>query len=180
MTLQVSPVDKVLRTILVYLVMLALLRMLGRRTMAQMNNFDLVGVLLLSNVVQNAIIGPDNSLLGGVIGAVVLMVFSNVIDIACQRWAWLGRAFQSSPLTLVVDGHLVDRHARTLGLSVLDIDTALRTQGATSIDQVETGTLTPEGALIVNLKPEFQTVTRSELHAALAQLKSELVTELRN
>ncbi|MDO4243748.1 MAG: hypothetical protein Q4C85_08345 [Actinomyces sp.] len=75
--------DKVLRTVVVYLAIAVLLRVAGKRLMAQMNSLDLVVVLLLSNVVQNAIIGPDNSLLGGLLGAVVLIV----VNVAADRWA---------------------------------------------------------------------------------------------
>ena len=65
--------DKVLRTVLVYAALILILRFVGRRTLAQLNPFDLVVLLLLSNVVQNAIIGPDNSVTGGVVGALTLV-----------------------------------------------------------------------------------------------------------
>ena len=67
---QIPPTEKVIRTIGVYLAIALIIRLGGKRTLAQLNTFDLVVVLLLSNVVQNAIIGPDNSLIGGLLGAV--------------------------------------------------------------------------------------------------------------
>jgi hypothetical protein len=70
---QIPLLDKVLRTIAVYLFLVLALRLAGKRELAQLNSFDLVVVLLLSNTVQNAIIGPDNSLLGGLLGAAVLL-----------------------------------------------------------------------------------------------------------
>src|SRR6187455_2975855 len=78
--------EKVIRTIAVYLIVVVLLRIMGRRTVAQLNAFDLVVLLLLSNVVQNAIIGPDNSLLGGLIGAVVLLAANFVLVSSSFRW----------------------------------------------------------------------------------------------
>ena len=71
--LDISVLDKIIRTVVVYLGLVVLLRVAGKRDLAQLNSFDLIVVLLLSNVVQNAIIGPDNSLLGGLIGAAVLI-----------------------------------------------------------------------------------------------------------
>src|SRR6476469_11111291 len=65
--------DKIIRTVVVYAALIVLLRLAGKRDLAQLNSFDLIVVLLLSNVVQNAVIGPDNSLLGGLIGAAVLI-----------------------------------------------------------------------------------------------------------
>jgi len=71
--LGISPWEKAVRTAAVYLVLLVLLHLSGKRQLAQLNSFDLVVLLLLSNVVQNAIIGNANSLLGGLLGAVILI-----------------------------------------------------------------------------------------------------------
>ena len=71
--LDISVLDKIIRTVVVYWALIVLLRLAGKRDLAQLNSFDLIVMLLLSNVVQNAIIGPDNSLLGGLIGATVLI-----------------------------------------------------------------------------------------------------------
>jgi uncharacterized membrane protein YcaP (DUF421 family) len=73
LVLQLPLLEKVLRTIAVYLFLVLALRLAGKRELAQLNSFDLVVLLLLSNTVQNAIIGPDNSLLGGLLGAAVLL-----------------------------------------------------------------------------------------------------------
>ncbi|MES1248337.1 MAG: DUF421 domain-containing protein, partial [Actinomycetota bacterium] len=77
--LGISPWEKAVRTAAVYLVLLALLHLAGKRELAQLNSFDLVVLLLLSNVVQNAIIGNDNSLLGGLLGAAILIVVNVVV-----------------------------------------------------------------------------------------------------
>src|SRR5690349_22065768 len=79
-TFQVPPIEKVIRTVVVYLVIAILIRLFGRRILAQLNLSDLVVVLLLSNVVQNAIIGDDNSVVGAVLGATVLVVFDYALD----------------------------------------------------------------------------------------------------
>jgi uncharacterized membrane protein YcaP (DUF421 family) len=73
LVVQIPLLEKVLRTIAMYLFLVLALRLAGKRELAQLNSFDLVVLLLLSNTVQNAIIGPDNSLLGGLLGAAVLL-----------------------------------------------------------------------------------------------------------
>src|SRR4249919_2312446 len=77
--LDISVLDKIIRTVVVYWALIVLLRLAGKRDLAQLNSFDLIVMLLLSNVVQNAIIGPDNSLLGGLIGAATLIAFNSVV-----------------------------------------------------------------------------------------------------
>src|SRR4029453_8062926 len=83
--------EKILRTVAAYFIVVVLLRILGRRTVAQLNAFDLVVLLLLSNVVQNAIIGPDDSLLGGLIGVVTLLLINTAVVWGVRRNARLDR-----------------------------------------------------------------------------------------
>ncbi len=77
--------EKIARTILVYAGIALIIRLFGKRLMAQMNSMDLVVVLLLSNVVQNAIIGNDNTVAGGLLGAIVLVLTNVVVDWAMHR-----------------------------------------------------------------------------------------------
>src|SRR3954463_4970600 len=79
LSLDVPVSEKLIRTIVVYVFLLLGLRLAGKRELSQLNPFDLVGLLLLSNTVQNAIIGNDNSLLGGLIGAGALLVINAVV-----------------------------------------------------------------------------------------------------
>lgn len=99
--MEITAWDKVIRTVLVHVGLLVLIRLLGRRILAQMDSIDLVLVLLLSNVVQNAIIGPDNSVVGGLIGAVVLVLTNQALD----RWAQHSpRIMEGSQTVLISDG----------------------------------------------------------------------------
>src|SRR3978361_1884976 len=79
LTFEIGAPEKILRTVAVYLALAVLLRLAGKRDLAQLNSCELVVMLLLSNVVQNAVIGPDNSLTGGILGAVVLVAFNAVL-----------------------------------------------------------------------------------------------------
>jgi len=155
--------EKVLRTVAVYGFILILLRVAGRRDLAQLSTFDLVVVLLLSNVVQNAVIGPDNSLTGGLLGAVVLIVVNEVWSRSVGRSAALVRAVEGSPVTLVSDGHYVQRALWRSGIRAADLDQSLHMQGADGVGEVAAATLNPRGSLVVELKSEDQNASRGDL-----------------
>lgn len=153
-TIGVPVSEKLLRTIVVYVAVLVLLRLFGKRTAAQLNSFDLVVLLLLSNVVQNAIIGPDNSLLGGVIGAAALVAVNDGVVRVFRRSERLDRAIEGTETRLVADGGFVTGELRRLGIRRSDLEVALRRQGAEHVRQVRTAELYPSGAIVVDLDRE--------------------------
>src|SRR5438034_7086980 len=103
----VSILEKVLRPLVIYAFLVLILRVGGRRELAQMNAFDLVVLLTLSNAVQNAIIGNDNSLLGGMIGATVLVLANVAVVRFLYAHRRLDRAIEGEPVWLVRDGQIL-------------------------------------------------------------------------
>lgn len=174
---QVPALEKVVRTVLVYAGLAILLRVAGKRDLAQLNTFDLVVMLLLSNVVQNAVIGPDNSLTGGLIGAAVLVAVNAVWVRLVNRTPRLTTFFEGSPTDLVRAGKVV-ADLRWLGLRRADVAVALRKQGAASIDEVERASLEPGGSIVVDLKPDAQDLTVGDFRAG-EQGTAALIAELR-
>jgi uncharacterized membrane protein YcaP (DUF421 family) len=168
--------EKVIRTVGVYVVLLVLLRLGGKRDLAQLNSFDLVVMLLLSNVVQNAIIGDDNSLLGGIVGAAVLIAVNSAVVRATRATPMVERLFDGTPTTLVTDGEYDDAALRKEGLRRADVESALRRQNANEVHEVEKLTLDPGGALIVELRPEEQNATKGDLAALEERLTALLRT----
>lgn len=166
--------EKVIRTVVVYLGIAAVIRLAGKRLMAQMNSLDLVVVLLLSNVVQNAIIGPDNSLLGGLIGAVVLVAVNDGLDRVAHRVPWVRWLVEGRATRLISDGHIDQDAVDRLGMTDHELKIGLRRQGADSAHEVHLATLEPGGDLMVRIADDQQTVTRGELRAAVAELKAHL------
>ena len=155
--------EKGLRTAAVYAGILVLLRVGGKRDLAQLNSFDLVVLLLLSNVVQNAIIGNDNSLAGGLLGAAILVAINAVVVRVVQRSRTAVNLFEGTPTVLVRDGQ-VDRTALArLGLREGDVMTAVHRQGADMIDQVELATLTPGGGIVVDLTHDSMDATKGDI-----------------
>jgi uncharacterized membrane protein YcaP (DUF421 family) len=170
-------VEKVIRTLGVYLGLVILLRVGGKRDLAQLNSFDLVVLLLLSNVVQNAVIGNDTSLSGGLLGAAVLVAANAAAVRLFGANERTRRLFEGSPTTLVHDGTLLERALHRLGLRRGDVVSALRRQGADRLDEVEDATLAPGGAIVVRLRPEAQDATKADL-AGLEQRLGARIDEL--
>jgi uncharacterized membrane protein YcaP (DUF421 family) len=155
--------EKLLRTAVVYVFIFLLLRLFGKRTTAQMNSFDLVVLLLLSNVVQNALIGPDDSLLGGLIGAAALVAVNEGVIRFLRRRGRIDRAIEGTQTRLVENGDFTPESMRQLGIRQSDLEVALRRQGAENVKQVRTADLYPSGAVVVDLQREAHDATVSDV-----------------
>ena len=151
--LGISPLEKAIRTAAVYLVLLVLLHLAGKRQLAQLNSFDLVVLLLLSNVVQNAVIGSDNSLLGGLLGAVVLLAINFVIVRTAFMSPRFGKTLQGGPTVLFANGELDERALRREAITREELVASLRRQGL-ELDDVEKVLLEPEGVFNATPKPQ--------------------------
>jgi uncharacterized membrane protein YcaP (DUF421 family) len=166
--------EKVIRTVAIYLGILLVIRVAGKRLMAQMNSQDLVVVLLLSNVVQNAIIGADNSLVGGLLGAAVLVVVNAALDhwaLHSPRVAWL---LDGRPTVVVEDGVLDLRALAHVGMSPEELNNAVQTHGADSLSEVQRVALEPGGSITVELKPDARSATIGDLRRAVDALTARL------
>ncbi len=163
LTMPIPVGEKIARTIVVYLVVVILLRVLGRRTVAQLNAFDLVVLLLLSNVVQNAIIGPDDSLLGGVIGVVTLLVVNTLVVRGVRRNERLDRLVEGEMVTLVRDGRIEDDAIRHLGIREADLRATMLSQGAEDVSDVKQAAMYPSGAIRVDLTEEARDASKMDL-----------------
>ena len=187
--------DKVLRTVAVYALIYILMR-LAKRDAAQLTASDFVVVLLLSNVVQNAIIGPDDSFVGGAVGAVTLIAANELV----ARWEWtrkMARADQSQqeekerkpspeptgmisslwaartdPVLLIDDGEVQEWALRGLGISQLDLFAELRRQGVGNPhDDVEWAEIRTGGAIDYKLRPEAESATKQDVDDLLQILR---------
>jgi uncharacterized membrane protein YcaP (DUF421 family) len=170
LTLGVSAPEKVVRTIAVYVAIALLLRLAGKRDLAQLNSFDLVVMLLLSNVVQNAVIGPDNSLAGGLLGAAVLVGFNAMMVRLSVRSDRTFRLMEGSPTVLARDGRWDQRALHRLGLRKADVEAALRRQNANGVAEVERVTLDPGGTMVATVAPDYQSATKADLADLSAEL----------
>lgn len=138
--------EKAIRTLLVYVAVLLGLKLAGKRELSQLNPFDLVVLLLLSNTVQNAIIGNDNSVTGGLFGAAVLLLTNHFLVRYLFKTGRLDKV-EGSPDVLVTDGRILrDRLDREM-ITVSELESAARKQGITSVAEIKECRLETGGAL---------------------------------
>ena len=168
--LDISVLDKIIRTVVVYLGLIVLLRLAGKRDLAQLNSFDLIVVLLLSNVVQNAVIGPDDSLLGGLIGAAVLVAANAFFVHVVRPWRGVPAALEGTTTVLARGGAWLPDAMRREGVRQSDLEGALRRQNAYKIEDVAELKLEPGGTIVVDLKPELENATKADVERLEAKL----------
>ncbi|HEX3298135.1 MAG TPA: YetF domain-containing protein [Nocardioides sp.] len=168
--LGISVPDKIVRTLAVYLALIVLLRLAGKRDLAQLNTFDLIVVLLLSNVVQNAVIGPDNSLLGGLIGAAVLVGANSFFVHVIRPWRGETALLEGTTTVLARAGEWLPGAMRREGVRRQDLEGALRKQNAYKIEDVAELKLEPGGTIVVDLKPELENATKADVARLEAKL----------
>jgi uncharacterized membrane protein YcaP (DUF421 family) len=167
---QVPLAEKVLRTVLVYALITLLFRLAGKRGLANLNTFDFVVIFLLSNVVQNAVIGNDTSLTGGAVGAVTLVAVNAVVNRAIAANAVAARLFDGHPTTVISDGQVLDRALRRLGLRRSELDQAVRLQNGDDIAQFRRGSLEPGGQLVLTRFGTEQSATKADIAEVTARL----------
>lgn len=143
--------EKVVRTILVYLFLITLLRLAGKRTLGSFNSFDLVVLLLLSNTVQNAIIGNDNSLVGGLFGALVLVVFNYFVVYVLYKNHKAEHALEGGATILMRHGKYVDDTMRKQLITHAELQAAARRQGIYKMSEICTARLEVGGAVTFDL-----------------------------
>lgn len=143
----------VLRTVVVYGVLLALLRLAGKRELGQMSIFDLVVVLIVANAVQNAMVGPDTSLNGGLLAAAALIVLNWAVGRLGIRYAWLGRRISGSPTMLVWQGKPLPDHLRREGVTMEELEMAAREHGVEEISDVRLAVLELDGTISIVATP---------------------------
>jgi len=128
-------------------------------------------IFLLSNVVQNAIIGNDTSLIGGVIGAVTLVAVNTGANRLIAVNATAARVFDGHATTVIADGRVVDRALRRLGMRRSELDTAVRLQSADDIAEVDHGSLEPGGQLVLTLETGEQGAAKSDVAELTRRLR---------
>ncbi len=141
--------EKLLRPVLVYLVLVVLLRIFGKRELAQLNPFDLVVLLSLSNTVQNAIIGDDNSVTGGVIGAFGLLAINWLVVRTLYSSPRLTRLLEGRSTLLISNGQIDVKAIQRESLTREELIEVIHRQGFERLDQVRRCELEPNGTFYV-------------------------------
>jgi uncharacterized membrane protein YcaP (DUF421 family) len=177
--LAVPLAEKILRPIFVYAFLVISLRLSGKRELVQLNPFDLVVLLTLSNTVQNAIIGDDNTVSGGIIGATSLLIVNYLVVRFLYGHKKLDQLVEGHADVLIENGEVsVERLKKEL-ISHAQLEAAARKQGFESLEEVQRCVLEPGGTLtFVGKKPASDDIRHQELVTRLESLMQE-VTRLR-
>jgi uncharacterized membrane protein YcaP (DUF421 family) len=167
--------EKILRPIIIYAVLVVGLRLAGKRELAQLNPFDLVVLLTLSNTVQNAIIGNDNTVTGGVIGAVTLLAVNYLVVRFLYEHKQLDEMVEGDSDVLIEDGQIrLDRLGKEV-ITLAELESAAHKQGFTSLGEVERAVLEPGGTIsFIRKEPPPEAARHEELLARLDQITREL------
>ena len=146
---QVTWAEKVIRPIIVYIALILLLRIVGKRELAQLNPLDLVVILSLSNTVQNAIIGNDTSLVGGLVGAAALLGINALFAYIKYRSSKIETVIDGKPVTIIEGGKLDHKEMRRELMTESDIDIIAHENGLDDRSEIDRLVLDPNGTFLV-------------------------------
>jgi uncharacterized membrane protein YcaP (DUF421 family) len=169
--LNLPVIEKVVRPIVVYFAIVLLLRVFGKRELAQLNPFDLVVLLSVSNTVQNAIIGDDNSVTGGIIGALSLFAVNYFVVRFLFQHRRLDQVLEGSPTTLISKGQVVKAGLAKELLTESELVAVAHKQGFDDICDVESCVLEPGGNFFIKAKTP---PADERNHAELLQMLNEI------
>src|SRR5437667_7590548 len=167
--------EKMLRPIVIYAFLIVGLRLSGKRELVQLNPFDLVVLLTLSNTVQNAIIGEDNTVTGGIIGATSLLIVNYLVVRFLYKHRSLDQFVEGRSDVLIEDGKVKTQHLRKELITMAQLEAAARKQGFDSLSEVQQCVLEPGGTIsFIGKKPD----TDELRHQAMLKRMDELVAEI--
>lgn len=147
------------KTLIVYIFLIVGLRLLGKREMGQMNVYDLVLIVILGNAVQNAMMNNDNSLVGGLIAAVVLLLSNRLLNMVLRRSKKFERAMVGQPVLLLNGGVPIESRLEREGISHEQLMAALREHGLSRPEQAHLCVLEVDGS--ISVVPEDSQVLRT-------------------
>jgi uncharacterized membrane protein YcaP (DUF421 family) len=171
--------EKVIRPVAVYAFLIVGLRLAGKRELAQLNPFDLVVLLTLSNTVQNAIIGEDNSVTGGIIGAATLLMVNYLVVRFLYSHEKIARLVEGSPDVLMENGQVCPDALHRNLITRLELETAAHKQGFATLADIDSALMDPGGTIcFLAKKATTETTRHDEVLKRLDQLQAQ-IAELR-
>lgn len=141
--------DVAFRSSAVYVFMIVAFRIFGKRELSQLSIADLVLIVLISNAVQNAMVGNNTSLLGGLTAATVLFALNMILGYLMFRFKRIRGFVQSAPVTLIYNGKIIKEHLDKVLLTEDELMAAVREHGSSSIEDVSFAVLEVDGNISV-------------------------------
>ncbi len=153
------------RSAIIYVAVVIGMRLTGRRQLGQMTPFDLVLILLIANAVQNAMVGPDNSVFGGLVAAATLLAMNAAVGVAIERIPRFRRVVEGRPVLLINDGKLIEDHVQRAGLTDDLVLQAIREHGFENVGQVHIAVLEIDGTISIVPQDSKTVRTRHRVRA---------------
>lgn len=143
------PTEIILRSIAVYLFIIVAIRFFGKKEFSQLTIIDLVFILLISNSVQNAMVGTNSSLLGGVVAAASLFITNYLLKIFLYKNRQASRIFQGDPVMLIHEGVVLKEHLKKEHITIDELELAAREHGVSSLNDINLAVLEIDGSISI-------------------------------
>lgn len=170
-------IEKVLRSVIVYFFLAVGIRLAGKREMAQLNPFDFVVLLILSNAVQNAIIGNDNSVTGGIISAAVLLLINYLVARFFFTHVSVEGKFEGRATVLIDHGTIQYKNLKEELITLRDLEIAAHKQGFSYIQDIDHATIEPGGVItFIAKKPTTSELHKEEIMKRLDAISKEIAS----
>jgi uncharacterized membrane protein YcaP (DUF421 family) len=165
------PFEIIIRSVCIYLFILIAIRLFGKKEFSQLSIIDLVFILLISNSVQNAMVGPDVSLVGGLVAAGSLFLTNYLLKLLIYRSSTLNKFFQGEPIVLIHEGKVIEKNTRKQQISMDALELAVREHGVSKIEDVDLALLEVDGSITI-LSNNFQkhTKIKRRVHKSLSKM----------
>lgn len=172
---ELSIAEKILRPVLVYVFLIFVIRLAGRRELAQLNSFDLIVLLMLANTVQNATIGNDNSMVGGLIGVSALLLANYIVVRFLYAHPKVDHLLEGGPTPLIRDGRIIRRNLAREAITEEELIQAIRKQGLGSATEVAEAVLETGGVIsVVPRRPTLAEERIRFLEGKIDQVREEV------
>ena len=160
----------IISSIAVYLFIILAIRLFGKKELAQLSVYDLVFILLISNAVQNAMVGPDSTLSGGLVAAGSLFVVNFFLKKLQFRFPGFGKAIQGDAVMLVFEGEILSSHMNNAGITEDELMEVIREHGVASISEVDLAVLEVDGNIsVISAEMRRKTTKRRKAHKVISK-----------
>ena len=136
-------------SLIVYLFILVFIRLFGKKELAQLSIIDLVFILLISNAVQNAMVGPDSTLVGGLVAASTLFIANYLLKLVIYKFPKFGKIIQGHAILLIYKGKIIDKNMAKAKITLYEIKEAIREHGVWEIEDVDLAVLEVDGSISI-------------------------------
>ncbi|MDO9154004.1 MAG: DUF421 domain-containing protein [Paludibacter sp.] len=163
----------IISTLVIYIFIVIAIRLFGKKELAQLSVVDMVFILLISNVVQNAMVGPDATLLGGLVAATTLFVANYIFKYLQYRFPKFGKIVEGDAILLIYEGKVIEPHLKKARITTDELMEAIREHGVATVEEINLAVMEVDGNISVLSKGySNKTVKRRKTHKTISHVES--------